>query len=172
MATGRGAVSVLVNDLIAEGRVFEGATGEAPRGRKPKFLYLDSRRRCVVAIDLRPTRSFLMVTDIVGEPLVGMTSFPTERDPDRLVVELASRIRDTLERHPELGRCDGVGVVVPGMVDRTGTRVLFAPRLGWRDVAFQEPLAERTGLSVVIENAGKACALAQAWGVRGEAAAP
>ena len=172
MDTGRGAVSVLVNDLIAEGRVFEGATGEAPRGRKPKFLYLDSRRRCVVAIDLRPTRSFLMVTDIVGEPLVGMTSFPTERDPDRLVVELAGRIKDTLERHPELGRCDGVGVVVPGMVDRTGTRVLFAPRLGWHDVAFQEPLAARTGLPVVIENAGKACALAHAWGVQGEAAAP
>jgi predicted NBD/HSP70 family sugar kinase len=172
MGTGRGAVTVLVNDLIAEGRVFEGATGEAPRGRKPKFLYLDSRRRCVVAIDLRPTRSFLMVTDIVGEPLVGMTSFPTERDPERLVGELAERIRDTLARHPELGRCDGVGVVVPGMVDRSGTRVLFAPRLGWHDVPFQEPLAARTGLPVVIENAGKACALAQAWDTRGASAPP
>jgi predicted NBD/HSP70 family sugar kinase len=172
MGTTRGAVTVLVNDLIAEGHVFEGATGEAPRGRKPKFLYLDSRRRCVVAVDLRPTRCFLMVTDIVGEPLVGMTSFPTDRDPDRLVAKLAGRIRDTLDRHPELGRCDGVGVVVPGMVDRSGTRVLFAPRLGWRDVPFQEPLAAATGLPVVIENAGKACAMAQAWSARGEPPAP
>ena len=113
-----------------------------------------------------------MVTDIVGEPLVGMTSFPTDRDPGRLVAKLAARIRDTLARHPELGRCEGVGVVVPGMVDRTGTRVLFAPRLGWRDVPFQEPLAAATGLPVVIENSGKACALAQAWSARGEPAAP
>ncbi|HYN01881.1 MAG TPA: ROK family protein [Vicinamibacteria bacterium] len=172
MGTGRGAVTVLVNDLIGEGRIFEGATGEAPRGRKPTFLYLDSRRRCVVAVDLRPTRSFLMVTDLVGEPLVGMTSFPTERDPDRLVVELTRRIRETLDRHPETGRCEGVGVVVPGMVDRTGTRVTFAPRLGWHDVPFQEPLAAATGLPVVMENSGKACALAQAWSARGEAAAP
>ena len=172
MGTGRGAVTVLVSDLIAEGRVFEGATGETPRGRKPKFLYLDSRRRCVVAVDLRPTRSFLMVTDIVGEPLVGATSFPTERDPERLVVELAGRIRDTLDRHPETGRCEGVGVVVPGMVDRTGTRVLFAPRLGWHDVPFQEPLAALTGLPVVIENSGKACALAQAWNVQSESTPP
>jgi predicted NBD/HSP70 family sugar kinase len=58
------------------------------------------------------------------------------------------------------------------MVDRTGTRILFAPRLGWRDVAFQEPLRALTGLPVVIENSGKACALAQAWSARGEAAAP
>jgi N-acetylglucosamine repressor len=51
--------------------------------------------------------------------------------------------------------------------------VLFAPRLGWHDVAFQEPLAAQTGLPVVIENAGKACALAQLWGgARGETAAP
>ena len=170
MGTRRGAVTTLVNHLIAEGRVFEGATGEAPRGRKPRFLYLDARSRCVVAVDLRPTRSFLMVTDIVGEPLVGMTGFLTERDPVRLVGELAERIKATLERHPELGRCEGVGVVVPGMVDRTGSRVLFAPRLGWHDVAFQEPLARLTGLPVFIENSGKACALAQALSARGEAA--
>src|SRR4029453_16412791 len=162
MGTGRGAVTLLVNDLIAEGRVFEGAKGEAPGGRKPQFLYLDARRRWVVAVALRPTRSFLMVTDIVGNPLVGMTSFPTERDPERAILDLAPRIRDTLERHPEVGRCEGMGVVVPGMVDPTGTRVLFAPRLRWHDVPFQGPLSARLGLPVVIENSGKACALAQA----------
>lgn len=168
MGTTRGTVTVLVNELIDAGLVVEGATGEAPRGRKPTFLYLDSRRRCVVAVDLRPTRCSLMVTDIAGEPLVGVTSFPTERDPARLVAKLAERIRDTLARHPELGICDGVGVVVPGMVDRTGSRVLFAPRLGWRDVPFQEPLAEATRLPVIIENSGKACALAQAWSARSD----
>jgi predicted NBD/HSP70 family sugar kinase len=166
MGTTRGTVTVLVKELIGAGLVAEGATGEAPRGRKPTFLYLDARRRCVVAVDVRPTRCSLMVTDIMGEPLVGMTSFPTEPDPDRLVAVLADRIRETLAVHPELGRCEGIGVVVPGMVDRTSGRVLFAPRLGWRDVALQEPLAAAVGLPVVIENSGRACALAQAWTAR------
>ncbi len=168
MGTTRGTVTVLVKELITAGLVAEGATGEAPRGRKPTFLYLDARRRCVVAVDLRPTRCFLMVTDIMGEALIGMTSFPTDPDPDRLVAALADRIRNTLALHPELGRCEGIGVVVPGMVDRTSGRVLFAPRLGWRDVRLQEPLAEATGLPVVIENSGRACALAQAWTARRE----
>jgi N-acetylglucosamine repressor len=166
MGTTRGTVTVLVKELIGAGLVTEGATGEAPRGRKPTFLYLDSRRRCVVAVDVRPTRCSLMVTDIMGEPLVGMTSFPTEPEPDRLVAVLGDRIRETLAAHPELGRCEGIGVVVPGMVDRTNGRILFAPRLGWRDVALQEPLAAATGLPVVIENSGRACALAQAWTAR------
>ena len=56
MRTSRAAVTVLVKDLIDEGLVFEGAKGEALRGRKPQFLYIDTRKRCVVAVDLRPTR--------------------------------------------------------------------------------------------------------------------
>ena len=44
MGTRRGAVSLLVNELIEEGAIFEGATGEAKRGRKPTFLYIDSRQ--------------------------------------------------------------------------------------------------------------------------------
>jgi len=172
MGTRRGAVTLLINDLLEDGLVYEGATGEVPRGRKPKFLYIDSRRRCVVAVDLRPTRSQVVVTDVAGEPLVGTTSFPTERDPERLVAELARRVRGLLAQHPEVGRCEGIGVVVPGMVDRSGSRVLFAPRLGWRDVALREPLAAALGLPVTMENSGKACALAQAWSARGDAAAP
>src|ERR671912_1231804 len=80
MGTRRGAVSLLVNELISEGSVFEGATGEAKRGRKPTFLYIDSRRRCVVAVDIRPTRTFVMLTDLMGQQLASVSSFPTERE--------------------------------------------------------------------------------------------
>jgi hypothetical protein len=82
MGTRRGAVSLLVGQLIDTGEVYEGATGEAKRGRKPTFLYIDSRKRCVVAVDIRTTRTFVMVTDLVGHQLASVTSFPTERDPE------------------------------------------------------------------------------------------
>ena len=54
MGTRRGAISLIVNDLIADGVLFEGAKGETARGRKPQFLYIDSRKRCVIAVDVRP----------------------------------------------------------------------------------------------------------------------
>ena len=47
---------------------------------------------------------------------MGTTTFPTERDPERLVRELAERIKETLAPHPETGRCEGIGVVVPGII--------------------------------------------------------
>ncbi|PYQ51848.1 MAG: hypothetical protein DMF59_06535 [Acidobacteria bacterium] len=168
----RGAVSLIVNALIEEGIIFEGATGETSRGRKPKFLFVDTRSRCAVAVDIRPTRTYFMVTDLVGRPLVGITSFPTEREPKRFVSELASRIQHVLSDHEELGECAGVGIVVPGMVDRSGSRVLFAPRLGWHDLSLLEPLEVALGLPVSIENSGRACALAQLWATRGGSATP
>lgn len=170
MGTRRGAVSLIVNDLIREGLLFEGATGEAPRGRKPTFLYIDSRQRCVLAIDIRATRTSLMVTDLLGQPTVAISSFPTDLDPQRFVRKLAVRIERTLADHMPAGRCEGIGVVVPGMVDRTGSRVAFAPRLGWRDVPLRDMLAAMTKLPVYIENSGRACALAQIWASRVEPA--
>ena len=53
----RGAISRIVNDLITDGVIFEGATGQTVRGRKPTFLYIDSRRRAVAA-DVGPARRF------------------------------------------------------------------------------------------------------------------
>jgi len=169
MSTRRGAISLIVNDLIAEGVLFEGAKGETARGRKPQFLYIDSRNRSVVAVDVRPTRTYVMVTDLLTEPVVGVSSFPTGRDPGKFVKTLAQRIRRVLDEHKDLGRCEGIGLVVPGMVDSAGASISFAPRLGWRDVPMRDLLGRETGLPVHIENSGRACAIAQVWGVRREA---
>lgn len=167
MGTRRGAISLLVGELINAGDVYEGATGEAKRGRKPTFLYIDSRTRCVVAVDIRTTRTFVMVTDLVGQQLASVTSFPTECDPRKFVAGLVRRVKAILVEHKDLGRCLGVGVVVPGMVDAAAGRVLRAPNLGWRDLKLRDPIAAGLGLPVQIENSGKACALAQLWAVRG-----
>jgi predicted NBD/HSP70 family sugar kinase len=168
MGLRRGAVSLIVNDLLAEGLIFEGATGESHRGRKPTFLYIDSRKRCVVAVDIRVTRTYLLVTDLIGRQLVGVSSFPTDREPKRLVAELGMRIKKVLSEHKEVGDCRGIGVVVPGMVDRSTSRIIRAPTLGWRDVEIRQPLVAATGLPVQVENSGKACALAQIWATRGD----
>jgi N-acetylglucosamine repressor len=78
-------------------------------------------------------------------------------------------VRALLEAHPQAGRCQGVGVAFPGMLDRAGSVVSHAPALGWREVALKEPLAAALGLPLEMENAAKACALAQIWDARGTA---
>jgi predicted NBD/HSP70 family sugar kinase len=169
MGVSRAAVSLIVNDLLSRKLIFEGATGETVRGRKPTFLYIDSRRRAVIAADIRASQTYLMLADLLGKPLTGVISLPTDRDPKALVRGLASAIKKLLAEHPEVDTCAGVGVVVPGMVEHATMRVLHAPTLGWHDVKLREPLAAATGLPVQIENSGRACALAQMWALRTDA---
>jgi predicted NBD/HSP70 family sugar kinase len=163
----RGVASLLVSELLSESLIFEGALGESVgRGRRPTFLYIDSRERCVVGVDIRASRTYILVTDLVGRQLGVVSSFQTNRDVDVLIPELARRIKQILSDYKEVGACEGVGVSVPGMVDPTKGRVVHAPTLSWHDVNLRDPLALALGIPVQIENSGKACALAQLWATR------
>src|SRR5438093_5246525 len=62
----RGVVSVLVQELIDQELIYEGATGEAMRGRKPTFLHLRTQDRLAIAIDIRFSKSYLMLSDFGG----------------------------------------------------------------------------------------------------------
>jgi predicted NBD/HSP70 family sugar kinase len=165
----RGVASLLVSELLGESLIFEGALGEAVgRGRRPTFLYIDSRQRCVIGVDIRASRTYLLVTDVMGKQLGVVSSFQTNKDPGVLTQELTKRIKQVLADYKEISACEGVGVVVPGMVDPAVGRVLHAPTLGWRDVNLRDPLAAALGIPVHIENSGKACALAQLWTTRSD----
>ncbi len=161
MTVGRGMVTTLVKELLAEGAVYEGALADAPRGRRPKMLHVQTRDRLVAAIDIRFSRTYLLLSDF-GANQLALESFGTVFDPDQLLDELALRVRRLLRAHATRGHCEGIGIVIPGMVDRRG-RVLNAPQLGWRDVQIRSGMAERTGLPVHVENSGAACALAHIW---------
>ena len=163
----RGAVGLLVQELLDERHVIEGTTGQTARGRKPTLLYINTRQRSSVAVDIRASRTFLMLADPMGRPRSAIVSMPTARDPRRFVAALAERIGQLLDADvTDAGKCEGIGVVVPGMVDAGTSRVLHAPTLGWRNVDLRGKLAAATGLAVHVENAGRACALAEVWEAR------
>jgi predicted NBD/HSP70 family sugar kinase len=169
MGVRRGAISRLVKDLLRSKQVFEGAKGESKRGRKPRHLYIETRRSCAMAVDISASRTLMLVTDPLGYPLLDIQEFPTRRPAHGLVKQLARNLERVLGEHPEFGECLGVGIVVAGLVDLDRGRLRNAPTLGWRDLELEEPLRKAVGLPVVVENDVKACVLAQVWAVRGHA---
>lgn len=168
MGVRRGAVSRLVDELLEAGLVFEGAKGESRRGRKPTYLHIETRRQCVVAVDVSASLTSVLVTDLLGHPLLEVAELPTPRQPSALVRVVARTIRQVLNGHPEVGGCLGIGVAVSGLVDEAGL-LKFSPTLGWHDVDLLGPLKAATRLPVVVENSTKACVLGQVWAVRGDA---
>jgi len=167
MDTNRASITLIVNQMIASGVISEGAVGQIARGRKPRLLQINARQSCVVAVDIRPTNTHLTLTDKLGNQISGIETWPTDHSAERFIRQLVRRIRTLLAQDSRRLTCDGVGVVVPGIVDGEG-RVVLAPHLGWHDIPLAKTLAARLGLQVKIENSGRACALAQIWMTRGD----
>jgi predicted NBD/HSP70 family sugar kinase len=162
MEVARGIVTPLVNELIEQGLLVEGAMGASPRGRKPTLLHVRAHDRLTVAVDVRLSETQIMLADFSGRSLsTELLATPTH--PDQLVAALATRIRRLLDAHAAEGECQGVGLVVPGLVDRATGRLVNAPTLGWRDVDLRGALEEAVGLPVHVERDAVACALAQMW---------
>ena len=168
MGVGRGAVTLIVNDLLQRQPDLRGRhrrdrarpQADVPLHRLPPPRRRRRRhpRQRDVRDARRPARQADRRRHVVRRPCAIRRRWsPT----------LAARIKALLAEHPEVDACEGIGVVVPGMVEHSTMTVLHAPTLGWRDVNLRDALAAATGLPVQIENSGRACALAQAWALRG-----
>jgi predicted NBD/HSP70 family sugar kinase len=161
MQVGRGMITQLVEGLIADGILVEGAVANAPRGRKPTLLHVGTSTCYAIGVDVRFSRTYVALSDLDGRQ-IALDSFDTTLSPEALVAELTARVPRLLEAHG-VRECEGIGIVVPGMIHRRTGKILNSPQLGWRDVEIREALSEATGLRVFIENAPIACALAYMW---------
>ena len=57
----------------------------------------------------------------------------------------------------------GIGVAVPGLVERSTGTVTLAPHLGWRDEPLADRLAAATGYRCVVSNDARAALVAELW---------
>ena len=156
----RSTVSAIVDQLIEEGWVTEGAVGRSPRGRRPRFLHLNVERAGIIAVELRPETTTIGLAGVDAR-FVEQSSWSTPHTSDAFVRKLARAVAAMRRAHPQVV-CEGVGISLPGRVSSSG-RLVFAPNLRWGDVDLASLIETAVGLPVVVENAANACALAELW---------
>jgi predicted NBD/HSP70 family sugar kinase len=156
----RSTVSLIVEDLMSELWVLEGPTGRLPRGRRPTFLRLNDDR-VIIGIDIRPIQTTVALADVNGR-FASQEVMPTPPDPEAALDGLVARVQ-RLIRSCSGKKVEGIGVSLPGRVERVSERLVFAPNLKWPECDIRGPLEKATGLDVELENAANACVLAAVW---------
>lgn len=154
----RSTVSQIVEQLIREKWVCEGAVAAAPRGRRPTLLELNDDL-VVIAVDLHPKQATVAVVDLNGH-LLSRSIVPLTSDPvasTRLMTECMLRMRQELPRKS----IEGIGVSLPGRVDPVTQHLIFAPNLNWPDFDLKKAIEETMDLPVKMGNAATACLLAE-----------
>src|ERR1044071_4179679 len=111
----RSTVSLIIEQLIDEQWITEGALGHLPRGRKPRFLHLNNERAGIIGVNVRPQLTTLALTDLNARILT-QDSLPTPTDPQTFLDGLAERIQNMRRPQPQIF-CEGIGVGLPGRVD-------------------------------------------------------
>jgi Transcriptional regulator/sugar kinase len=167
----RAALTAIVRDLLETGDIYETGPAVSVRGRRPTLIRVQTSGRLAVAVDVRPGKTSIALADFGGSVLARRT-FDTPVDPTDLARQLVTQVDMILAKHAsaddESPSCNGIGIVVPGMVDRRSGQILYAPRLGWRDVQLHDAIREHLEVPVSVESAPIACALARLWLMTGE----
>ena len=154
----RSTVSQIVEQLIEEKWVCEGAVASPPRGRRPTLLVLNEDL-VVIAVDVHPKQATVATVDLNGR-LLDRSIVPITPEPaasTRLIADCIERMRGALPRKS----IEGIGIALPGRVDPATQRMIFAPNLHWPDYDLKGAMEAATGLPVKMENAATACLLAE-----------
>ena len=154
----RSTVSQIVEQLIREKWVREGAVATLARGRHPTLLGLNEDL-AVIAVDLHPRLATVAVIDLNGRllsrSLVPLTSNPVAST--RSITDCIERLRQAFSGNS----IEGIGISLPGRIDPGTQRLVFAPNLHWSDFDLKGLIEKETGLAVGMENAATACLLAE-----------
>jgi predicted NBD/HSP70 family sugar kinase len=153
-------ISIIVEQLIGEGWVREGAVVRRPRGRPSTMLEV-SDHLVTFALDIRPDRAILAVIDLTGR-FLSRESVMILSEPKSSMTRIVERMRALRQRHADKS-FEGIGVSVPGRVHPETQRLLLAPNLHWLDFDIKSTLEEALGLQVEIDNDANACLLAESW---------
>jgi predicted NBD/HSP70 family sugar kinase len=102
--------------------------------------------RVIIGVDVRPTQTTVAPADVNGK-FASQEVMVTPRDPQVAVDGLIERNQRLIRAsHPI--KIEGIGISLPGRVERGTERLVFAPNLGWPDFDIRKPVEQATGIEV------------------------
>ena len=142
----RSTVGTLIGQLVALGLVYETApAGEGQVGRPSPEVHPSPS---IAALAVNPEIDAVTIGLVsLGGKVQKKIRFETERIPSaREAVNIASAVIAGMRSELDASyRITGIGMAVPGLVNRDDGVVRHAPHLGWRNEPVARMLSEATG---------------------------
>jgi predicted NBD/HSP70 family sugar kinase len=156
-------ISLIVEQLIREKWIAEGAVVRRPRGRRPTLLSLNDQLVILVA-DIHPTRAIVALVDL-NERFLAREMIPLVSDPELSVSKIVECMQ-AMRLHHSQRSFQGIGLSMPGRVDPETQRLLLAPNLKWVDYDIRKVIEKRMKLPVELENDATSALIAELWSGR------
>lgn len=163
----RSTVTDIFNPLIKAGILreerLETVSGASRTQGRPRIgVSFNDSKEFFVGVNLGVRHSQVGLTTLSGK-LLAETEFETPSEPTLALEQIQNSIKE-LSRKADNRKLKVIGVSVPGVADSEQKCLLYAPHLGWRDVAVADAL-QNTGepnVPVIVENDATAAAMYEA----------
>src|SRR5688572_16444557 len=157
----RSTVSLIVDELILDGSILEQRANSLRRGGVPRLLTINTEGHTAIGIDIELSEVTVALADLMGS-VFDREVFATPEDPAELVQAIGQKVNRMLAASRREGT-QHVGVAVAGLVDHEAGTILAASNLGWANFPLGPRLQKKLNASVLLDNEGNLCALAEIW---------
>lgn len=165
LACSKSTISGSIAHLKEVGLVIEAGSGQPKTGRKPTLLEFNPEACFFAAIGLRWRRIDLAVVDLAGRVHHRFSRTCTDSRPPALVQTIKDGMPKLIaDSRLQREKIEGIGIMVPGIVDTDSGVVRYSSVLEWDDeVPLRELLGDSLDRPVTIYNDANALALAELW---------
>ncbi len=157
----KATVSSLVNELLEEVLIYESGPGESSGGRRPVNLHFNNTAGYAIGIDIGVNQVLCVLTDLSGNIHIELNEKVNRTPFPAIMSKIQTMIQVLMDKMP-VSRYGvvGIGVGVPGIVNKSGT-ILLAPNLGWTNIGLKQELESMYNIPVLIENEANAGAFGE-----------
>ncbi len=158
-----GTVSNHVRTLIKKGFVIETNKGISSGGRKPVQLIINPQKAYIFSIEIEVNQVKIVMFDL-DLKIVMKNIIPIIQKKDyiktlnNIFAEMDNMIN---KKHLSLENLLGIGVAVPGLIDKVNGILEFAPNLGWEKIPIVKIFKDRYNLPIILNNEAKAAAIGE-----------
>lgn len=172
MGLTRASISIIINQLIEEGILREGAQQAARGGRPSVAIEINPDAAYALGISLKRDCLRMGMMNLKGQ-IFGYRELWIEaipRDTDEAMEVMEECIGKIMEDTPMPGEFLGIGIAAPGPLDSEEGKILNPPNFGrFQNVPIVEQLKNKFECQVLLENDIIALALAEnVYGIRGK----
>lgn len=170
LGSSKSAISNITSLLDSYGLIEEAGQGHPHTGRKSTLLQFNPKAYYFLSADIRWKRTNIAVIDLEGN-ICGQKDFANnQKDPHGIVEAVVQNMEALLEENSiPISRIEGVGFMIPGIVDYKEGIVLYSAPLKWEEpFPLAREFRKRLDLPVYVENDANALALGETWVGKGQ----
>src|ERR1700744_1296037 len=161
------SVTNVVRELIDEGIVIETGLAGSDGGRPRRMLGMNPGYGYVIGVDIGETRTRVGLFDLTMTERC-QVQYPLDRaaehDVGVVVGQIASGLRTVLgDSGVDPAAILGVGVGVPGIIERGGEVLVHGQTYGWDAVPLERLLRAHTDLPLRFDNGAMTMGQAELW---------